>query len=75
MRVICDHTGAYEQVCLRQLLLTGDKVPIPGYNIVRPSLSHAEEFQAPKEMLSRYCLPDSILPVLVVLVEQPTSPS
>ena len=73
MRIICDSTGAYEQVCLRQLLQAGDKVPIPGYSIVsiRPSLSQAEELQAPKEALGRYCHSASIRPVLAVSVERP----
>ena len=72
---MCDHTGAYEQVCLRQLLQAGDKVPIPGYSIVSisPSLSQAEELKAPKEALGRYCHchTASIRPVLVVSVERP----
>ena len=73
MRITCDHTGAYEQVCLRQLLQTGVKVPIPGYSIVSicPSLSQAEELQVPKETLSRCCQTSSIRPVLAVSVEHP----
>ena len=73
VRIICDRTGAYEQVCLCQLLQAGDKVPTPGYSIVsiRPSLSQAEELQAPKETLGRYCYTASIRPVLVIPVERP----
>ena len=62
-------TGAYEQVCLHQLLQAGDKVPIPGYSIV--SIRPAEELQAPKETLGRYCHTASIRPVLVIPVERP----
>ena len=73
MRIICDRTGTYKQVCLRQLLQAGDKVPIPGNSIVsiRQSLSQAEELQAPKETLSRYCHTASIRPVLAIPVERP----
>ena len=60
-------------MCLRQLLQAGNKVPISGYSIVsiRPSLSQAEELQALKETLGRYCNTASFLSVLAVLVERP----
>jgi hypothetical protein len=54
--IICGCAGAYQQVCLGQLLEAGDEVSIPGYSIVSicPSLSQAGELQTQKETLVRH---------------------
>ncbi len=73
VQIICDCAGAYQQVCLGQLLEAGDEVPIPGYSIVSisPSLSQAGELQTPKENLGRRCKTGSICLVLTVWIECP----